>query len=183
MTSAKSFKERVSRINKYWQESSYDRAFAKADDLRSEHPDNPQALVMWASLLQLLDESEYSLDDAKKALRQAMDFDDASPVPAIELGHFLDAIEDDPKAASHTFMRAISQARNLLVEALIGNAKCLLQLNRRSDAIRCLLDALQVSKTGTINRNGSSKPKIDSAASDIEGLIEAMLAEPLRKTG
>jgi tetratricopeptide (TPR) repeat protein len=109
--------------------------------MRKNWPGNPGLLILWARLVQLLEKPGPSLDDARKALEDSMSFDTASPAAAIELGHFLDAVDDDPRAASTVFADAVASARRLLIEGLLGRASVLLQLDKREDAFRCLVEA------------------------------------------
>ena len=50
-----------------------------------------------------------------------------------ELGHFLDGVDDDPRAASKAYADGVAAARRLLIEGLIGQAKALLlrQIGKR----------------------------------------------------
>ena len=77
-------------------------------------------------------------------LQEAVELDRASPVGSIELGHFLDAVEDDPKAALRAHSEGTAVARQLLIDGLIGEAKALLQLERKEEALRCLMEVLQL---------------------------------------
>lgn len=144
MTSIRSFKKKVSRIQKLWDEKKYDQALSQTEELRAEWPGNAKLLVLWASLVQLQEEPEHSLDDAKAALQIALELDEDSPAAAIELGHFLDAVEDEPRAAAKVFAVAAQSARQLLTEALLGQAKALLQVGKRSEAIALLAEAVRL---------------------------------------
>jgi tetratricopeptide (TPR) repeat protein len=179
MTNLKTFKKEIAQVRKLWHQLHYDEAIAKIEELRAEYPGNPQLLVMWASLLQLQEVPDRPLDDAKEALRQAIDFDESSPAAAIELGHFIDAVEDDPKAAATAYSQAALQAKKLLIDALIGQSKSLLQLDRRLAAVRCLLEALQLSKLDYPVTNGkSTKPmRQNSVPAEIERLLNNAMGQ------
>lgn len=177
MTNVRTFKKDLTTIRRLWADTQFSEALAKVEGLRGEYPGNPQLLVIWASLVQLVEESEHSLDDAREALRQAVEFDESSPAASIELGHFLDSVEDDPTAASKAYSQAASAAKKLLIDALAGQAKSYLQLNRRADAVRCLLEALQVSNLDCPSMNGKSTKSSHDAP--IPAQLESLLNEAL----
>jgi tetratricopeptide (TPR) repeat protein len=122
--------------------------------------------VVWARLVQLQEKSTYPLGDAKRALQQALELDRQAPAAAIELGHYLDNVEDDPQAATKTFAQAIATARQLLIEGLLGQAHALIQLDRREDAVRCLVEAHQLAEA---ERTAKKSP--------FAGRIEELLTE------
>ena len=81
------------------------------------------------------------------------DWNSALPAAAaIELGHFLDNVEDDPAAAAKAFGQGITAARHLLIEGLLGQAKSLIQLDKREEAVRCLVEAHQLADAERPNR-------------------------------
>jgi hypothetical protein len=53
-------------------------------------------------------------------------------------------VEDNPQAAFRAYSEGVAAARRLLIEGLIGQTKTLLQLDRRREAQRCLLELLQL---------------------------------------
>jgi hypothetical protein len=89
-------------------------------------------------------------------LQQAIELDRTSPAGAIELGHFLDAVEDNPRAASKAYSEGVAGARQLLIEGLIGQAKALLQLDKSEGALRCLLEVLHLLHFESASRRGKS---------------------------
>ena len=109
--------------------------------MREAWPGNSYLHILWASLVQLQESPAHSLEEAKQALQQAIDLDRSSPAGPIELGHFLDAVEDDPLAASKAFAEGAALARKLLIEGLIGEAKALLQLDNKQAAMQACLPA------------------------------------------
>src|ERR1700681_4653624 len=110
MKPANSLKRGLEKIRRLSEQGHSDRAYAEADALLRKWPDNPQTLVIWANLLQL-QEAEVGppLEKAREALQRAVDLDEQAPMPWIELGQYLFALEDDAKAASQCFARAIAQ--------------------------------------------------------------------------
>jgi hypothetical protein len=74
-------------------------------------------------------------------LKLAADLDEQSPVALVELGHLLYAMADDAQAASRYFQKAIPLCKDLLKEALIGQAKAFSELERDADALACLAEA------------------------------------------
>jgi hypothetical protein len=72
---------------------------------------------------------------SKKRGVAVVDLDDESPRTLIELGHFLDAAEDDAKTAETCFAKAITLCKRQLKEALLGHAKVLSELERRPEAL------------------------------------------------
>jgi len=135
-----------------------------------------------AELIQLQDRSPYSLADAKKALKDAVALDSDSPAGRIEPGHFLDAMEDDPKEAARAFSSAAAQARRSLIEALLARASALVQLERQEEARNCLLEALSLMAHDDSTKNGRSKGARDadllgSDAGRVEELLQQVSGE------
>ena len=162
MSSLRAFRQKLSAISRLWEKEDYDTALAEVDQLRKSWPGNAHLMVIWASLVQLQEQPKHGLDEAKQALQQAVELDDSSPAAAIELGNFLDAVEDNPQAAAKMYAEGVVVARQLLLAALIGQAKVLLQLNKRKEAVRCIREALRVELKGPI-------------AEDIEELLSEVL--------
>ena len=65
-------------------------------------------------------------------------------------------MKDDPSAAAKSFSEGAAAARELLIEALIGQAKALQQINNREDAIRCLIEALSLMQHQSSSKRGKS---------------------------
>ncbi len=81
----------------------------------------PHLLVMCAELAQLLDVDEGpSLDQIRRLLEEAVALDPDSPEPLIELGHFVNAVEDRPTEAVCYFEQAEALAKDLLTRARDG---------------------------------------------------------------
>jgi tetratricopeptide (TPR) repeat protein len=142
MKSLRSFKRGIAKARGEWLARHYDRALAEVSRLLKEWPDNPQLLVMWADLIQLQETDEGpSLADARAAYQRAAELDDQAPAALIELGDYQYAIEEDAKAASRYFGKAIALCKDLLKNALLGQAKALAELDQRSAALACLAEA------------------------------------------
>lgn len=166
MNGSGSFAKALAEVTALWEDEKYDRAFKRVEELRESWPGNPHFHVLWARLVQLTDKPTHSLNDAKRALQQAVELDKQSPAAAIELGHFLDNVEDDPQAASKTFAQGVAAARQLLIEGLLGQVKSLIQLDKKDEAVRCLIEALHLSDA---DRSGRKSP--------FAGRIEELMTE------
>jgi tetratricopeptide (TPR) repeat protein len=163
MTNIRAFQQKLSAVFRHWGDEQYDVALREVDDLLKSCPGNPQLLILWASLVQLQDKPTHTLEDAKQALQRAHDLDRNAPTGVIELGHFLDNVEDDPRAASKAFAEGILSARRLLIDGLLGQARALLQLGKREEALQCLMEALYLASRD----HAAEKGKAANAAPDI----------------
>ena len=163
MSGMRTFKQRLSRIFRLSNQNDYDKALGEVENLLTEWPGNAHLHTLWASLLQLQEKPKHDLDEVKRALQQAIDLDKSSPASAIELGHFLDEVEDDPHAAVKVYAEAVVQARRFLIEGLIGQAKALLQLDKREEAMKCLVELLSLTTTAS----SSKRSRTERAAPDI----------------
>ncbi len=194
MSTARSLKQKVSKVQELMAEKQYDAAFSQVEELMARWPGNSQLHVLWATIVQLHDAPAHTLDDAKLALQTAAALDESSPAAPIELGHFLDAVEDNPQAASKAFSDGIRTARRLLIDALLGQARALLQLNKRQEAIGCLIESLYLTNLSSLADRGKSPrnvsgglyqepggpafrlPLTGAFGSEIEGLLADVLA-------
>ena len=148
MTSTRSFKQGLSRVFRSWEDKQYDAALREVEELLKSWPGNAQLYILWASLVQLQENPAHNLDEVKKTLQRAVELDKQSPAGAIELGHYLDAVEDNPRAASKAFSEGIALARRLLIDGLLGQARALLQLDKREEAFKCLVESLYLANLG-----------------------------------
>jgi len=144
MSTTRTFKQNLSTISNLWESQDYDSALAKVEELQKSWPGNSQLLILWSRLVQLQENPGHDLNEAKTALQQAIDLDKTSPAAVIELGYFLDAIEDDPQAAIKSYSEGVGLARKLLIEGLIGQAKGFLQLEKKESAQECVLEILHL---------------------------------------
>ncbi len=163
MSNLRGFKQKLSNVSRLWEKEDYDTALAEVESLLQIWPGNAHLHILWASLVQLQEDPKHDLNEAKKALRQAVELNKESPAAAIELGHFLDNVEDDPLAASKAYAGGVAAARRFLIEGLIGQAKALRQLEKRDEFLRCLLELLHVAQA----EKDSNRTKADEPGTDI----------------
>jgi tetratricopeptide (TPR) repeat protein len=175
-------------------EKEYDVALGQLEDMLVRWPGNPRLHILWATLVQLQESPTHTLDEAKHALQSAALLDENSPAAGIELGHFLDAVEDNPQAAAKVFSEAVRTGRRLLIDALLGQARILLELNRREEAIACLMESLYLTSANSPSNRGKPSgsvlgilsqestgpafrlPLTGVFGSEIEGLLGDVLA-------
>jgi hypothetical protein len=163
MNNLRGFKQKLSIISRLWEENDYDTALTEVESMLKVWAGNPHLHILWASLVQLQEDPKHGLDEARQALQHAVELDKGCPAGAIELGHFLDSVEDDPQAASRAYAEGVTAARRLLIDGLIGQAKALRQLDKREEFRRCLLEVLHVAQFET----GSKGSKADDSGADI----------------
>jgi len=194
MTDIRKLKQALSRVYNLWADEHYDRALALVEKSLQDWPGNAQLYVAWAGLVQLQEDPTHDLGEVKEALESAAEMDTDSPAAAIELGHFLDAVEDNPRASSKAFAEGVTRARRLLIDGLLGQARALLQLNKRKEATKCLIELLYLSNSGSTSPRGKSTdagpdivlrrpggPVVElqlkgSFAQEIESLLQDVLA-------
>jgi tetratricopeptide (TPR) repeat protein len=163
MSSLRGLKQKLSTVSRLWEKKDYDAALNEVESLLKVWPGNAHLHILWASLVQLQENPSHSLEEAKIALQQAVELDRDSPAGTVELGHFLDNVEDDPQAALKAYSEGVTAARQLLIDGLIGQAKALRQLNKREEFHRCLLEVLHLTRfTIEPKRN-----KADDSAADV----------------
>jgi len=173
MSSPREFKKKLATVSRLWAEKDYDQALAEVEGLLEVWPGNGHLHILWAGLVQLQERPSHGLDEVKQALQQAVDLEKSSPAGAIELGHFLDAVEDDPKAATKAYAEGIAAARQLLIDGLISQAKALLQLDRREESMRCLLEVLHLMEFQRVAKRTRSAA---TTAEQIEELLSEVLS-------
>jgi predicted Zn-dependent protease len=142
MTDRRSFKRKLATVSRHWDAKEYDVALQLIEELLKSWPGNARLHLLWASLVQLQEDPSHSLQEARKTLELAVVLDPMAPAGAIELGHYLDAVEDDPAAAMRAFSEGIAVARRLLIDGLLGQARALLHRDQRKQALECLAEAL-----------------------------------------
>lgn len=163
MSDIREFKRRLAEISRLWEQRKYERAFATVEALLKLWPGNAHLYVLWASLVQLQEVPGHDLNEARKALQNAVQLDDGSPAASIELGHFLDNVDDDPKGVSRSYAEGVAAARQLLIDGLIGQAKVFRQLNRNEEFLRCVLELLHLARF----ESGSKRPRAGDSGIDI----------------
>jgi tetratricopeptide (TPR) repeat protein len=159
MKSTDSPQRDLEKIRRLCDRENYRRAFSAVNKLRQQWPDNPEVLVLWANLLQLQEEDTGpSLEEAKKALQKAVSLDEQNPMPWNELGQYMFVIEDDAVRACHCFTKAIALSRRYLKDALINQAKALMETDHKAESMACLIDAYNVNghdSLDSIPKNGA----------------------------
>jgi tetratricopeptide (TPR) repeat protein len=175
MSTVRSLKQRLSTVSRLWDEAEYDEALVEVEKLLADWPGNAHLHVLWASLVQLQDEPEHELDEAKQALQTAVELDKSSPEAAIELGHFLDNVEDNAQAAIKSYAEGVAIARRLLIEGLIGQAKAYRQLNKKEDFQRCLMEILHLTGFETTpKKHKTEQPGPDVIIQSTSGNVYAI---------
>jgi tetratricopeptide (TPR) repeat protein len=163
MSHFRGLKQKLATVSRLWKAKDYDTALAEVESLLKIGPGNAHLHILWASLVQLQEVPQHDLDEAKRALQQAVEFDKGSAAAALELGHFLDNVEDDPRAASKVYAEGVAAARHLLIDGLIGQAKVFRQLDKREDFLRCLLEVLHLARFET----GPKRTKAEESGPEI----------------
>ena len=114
------------------------REFATAADLREveqairEHPASAALWILRGDLIQLCDDilDDYPLEEALRSYQRASRLAPDDPEPQIEMGHYLDAIADDPGGAVPHFRAAIELGGG--EAATKGLADAVAQLDHRT---------------------------------------------------
>lgn len=177
MKTIDSLKRGIAKARRLWRDGRRDLALTEVQRLLTEWPDNTRLLVMRAQLTQLQDDADGvpTLDDAKNDLQKASELDDQSPAALIELGYLCYAVEDDSKAASRHFKKALNLCVDLLTQALVGHAGALADLDEKSKALNSLMEACSL----VANYPDSVR---DDVKSRLKGLLEDTLEAPAVST-
>lgn len=173
MKGMRAFKQKLARVFYLWKAKKFDAALREVESLLQAWPGNAQLHLLWASLVQLQERPAHDLDQVRQALQQAIDLDKSSPAAAIELGHFLDAVEDNPRAASRAYAEGIATAHQFLMEALIGQAKAFLQLGKRADARTCLEEVLHLMNPNAESKRGKKNAVPNNVVRSLNGRLPA----------
>jgi tetratricopeptide (TPR) repeat protein len=173
MKPTSSFRKFMDKIRRDCKSERFDRALTELNRLLCRWPDNPALLIMRAELIQLQDAhaASPSLDDARADLERAAELDERCPNAQIELGHFLFAVKDNPKAALRCFKKATVMCRHLLKETLLGQADVLVELGRDADARACLVEAKCIH-----SHNG--RPSTDPDEESIRDRLNSLTRRP-----
>jgi hypothetical protein len=163
MNNLRGFKQKLAVVSRLWGDQEYDAALAQVEPLIKAWPGNAHLHVLWAGLVQLQGDPKHDLAEARQALQRAVELDKGSPAAAIELGHFLDNVDDDPQAATKAYAEGVAIARQILIEGLIGQAKAYRQLEKRDEFRRCLLEVLHLTRFDP----SSKRAKADDTGADI----------------
>jgi hypothetical protein len=112
-----------------------DRLAAMRTEIAGEHYDNAlemgraelergcgssDVLLLMATAGQLSDGNNCSLDEVHGWLKQATIMSPESPEAWLELGHFLDAVADEPQLAASAFEKALEKSVGCLAATLDG---------------------------------------------------------------
>jgi tetratricopeptide (TPR) repeat protein len=163
MSKPRGFKQKLSKVSRLWESKDYDTALAEVESMLKMWPGNPHLHILWASLVQLQEDPKHELEEAKRALQEAVELDKGSAAAAIELGHFLDNVEDDPQAAARAYAEGVAAAARLLLDGLIGQAKVLRQLGKREAFLHCLAEVLHLARL----EKGPARTKAEESGADI----------------
>jgi hypothetical protein len=133
-----SYKRKVTAVQALMADRKYSQALAEVDELLQEWEDQPALLVIRSQLIQLQEDDGPPLDAAADALKRATMLYEKDSSAWLELAHFQFAVEDNARAAEKSFAKAVNASCETLIEALIGRAAALDELNRKSEAFDCL---------------------------------------------
>lgn len=163
MTAPRDFKKKLAGVFKLWQSDDYDAALAQVEQMLEKWSGNSQLHVLKGCLIQLQETPTYELEDARKSLQLACELDETASEPLLELGHYLDAIEDDPQGAIKAYAEAATLARRHLIDTLIAQFDAYSQLDMWEEAHQCFREVIQLSgfipavKSGKSAKSQSSK--------------------------
>jgi tetratricopeptide (TPR) repeat protein len=141
-----SLKDYLTQVNTLHNQEKYVEAFQLVEKLLVDYPYSVELLVKRAKIIQLLDNNDAnspSLETAKESLIIANVIAPQSIEPYIELGYFEYAINNCPGDAINYFNVAKKNAELGLKEALIGEIKCYIDMNKISEA-RKLIEKAKV---------------------------------------
>lgn len=133
------------------------KALRLIEELETDGCITSSVLVAKGRCIQLMDETEYSLDDAKLAFKQAIDQDPSSLDGLIELANFYYAVEGEPEKALEYFDIAFQKSRSYLMDAIVGHAKCVAEISSNDDAVQYLSSVVTLDKDVTTSLIDSLK--------------------------
>jgi tetratricopeptide (TPR) repeat protein len=176
MKSTSSLQRGLAQVRRDWRAGHYEQALAEVERLLEAWPNLPPLLTMRGNLIQLLESPSASLDDARDALQRAVDLDPGAPAAWLELGHFLDAVDDDPAKAAQCFDKTIELTQRLLLEGLLAKARALSQQDKKPEALACLRQAY-VLRPFLRGPNAKSSGEKEISAAALEELIALAQAD------
>jgi tetratricopeptide (TPR) repeat protein len=134
MKTTATYKAGLEKLDSLWKRGHFDKALLLVDRLLSKWPDNPDLLVKKGQLIQMQEgEDGPSLEEAKAILERAVDLDEESAQPCIELAFFCYAVEDDAAAAVHCFSKAEGLLVDMLKECRKGKKAALAELSESGE--------------------------------------------------
>jgi tetratricopeptide (TPR) repeat protein len=157
MKSIRGYRQKLSSIRRSMGRAEYVAALGEVDSLLEDWPGAASLHVLRSELIQLQDSNEAPpLEEAKAALKHAAELENPGQSALVEQGYFQFAVEDDAKGALQSFKAAVEVYRDLLIEALVGQAAVLEELRRREEAFDCLSHARLLQTT--LNGHAGSSP-------------------------
>ena len=90
----------------------------------------PRELVIRGRVIQLGNGERHSLPEAEAAFLQALDMDPEYVPALLELGWYYHAVQDDASQGLAYFERALTEARELIIEAEKGRDECKSELTK-----------------------------------------------------
>jgi len=117
----------------------FDQVLEVLSGIERSRPLTPRELVLRSRCIQLASGPGVPpLEEAAKALRQALEEDDEYVPAILDLAWYHHAVEDDPATALPLFERAYELSRRNLTEAVDGTSDCLEELESTAAAAEFL---------------------------------------------
>jgi tetratricopeptide (TPR) repeat protein len=131
-----------------WSQHDYATAMTAVDSLRQHYPHNAHVQTLWGNLVQLQEDTLYSLADAKQALETAVVLDQESPQPLLELGYYLQQVEDNPQRALEVFVQSVQLSRQAFLAGLMAQAKLYQELGQDDELHQCCAELALFAASG-----------------------------------
>lgn len=128
----------LDEVKKLYRSENYDDALQVIDDAEQRAAISPALLVWKSRCLQLTNNPEGKLADARASLQQALDVDDEYLPALIDLAYFHLNVMDDAEAASPLFRKALSISTDNVTETVIGLAHCISETDSPNAALAFL---------------------------------------------
>jgi len=111
----------LSDVREIAKKGNYDGAIAALDKIDKSKIPNPLVNILYSRYIQLSETGQgRELDDVHKLLVEAVETDNESLRPHIELAFFHSAIQDDEVSASKEFLTALNIIKDSLSECIEG---------------------------------------------------------------
>jgi tetratricopeptide (TPR) repeat protein len=121
----------------------FDKALGVLSEIEKTRPLTPHELVVRSRCNQLSSGTKIPpLEEAKKALQQALESDDEYVPAILDLAWYYHAVEDNPRKALPLFERAYELSRQNLIESITGKVEALEELESPKEAMRFFRNAL-----------------------------------------
>ena len=134
------YRTTLQRIVELQQQKDFEGALQAIDELLIEAPYASALHVRRAMLLQLSPVA-HPLEEVERALEHACALDESNTNALLELAHFLDAVRDRPSQALSSFTAVAALASSALKDALLGSARCFIELGEHAAANDVLREA------------------------------------------